>query len=64
MASETLVKPKLKATVRASAITRDGVQVLIEAHGPGTSWLERRKARRNAARWNKGLRPNRIGLWR
>lgn len=55
---------RLEPTVRAEAITLDGIPVLIEASGPGTSWLERRRARRNHARWCAGLRPNRFGVWR
>jgi hypothetical protein len=53
---ETVATPKIKATIRAHAITLDGRQVLIEAKGPGTSLLERRIARYNSLRWNKGLR--------
>ncbi len=46
------VAPKIEPTVRAHAITREGKQVLIEAHGPGTNFLERACARRNLRRWN------------
>jgi hypothetical protein len=46
------VKPKIEPTVRNHAITREGVSVLIHASGPGTTWLERRRARRNLRRWN------------
>lgn len=47
-----VAKSKIEPTVRAHAITVDGERVLIEASGPGTTWLERWRARRNHRRWN------------
>lgn len=55
---------KLQPTIRASAITVDGVSVQVVAEGPGIGWLERKLTERNAKRWKAGLRPNRYGLWR
>lgn len=63
MASET-VAPKLKPTIRGYATMRDGRQVQTVAEGPGIGRIERIRVERNRARWNRGLRPNRLGLWR
>lgn len=62
--SHAVAKPKVRATVRGEAITREGVYVLIEAHGPGTTFLERLRARRNHRKWCRGLRPDANGNWR
>ncbi len=50
--SHVKLAPKVKPTVRAHAVTVEGKSVLIEAHGPGTNFIERARARRNLRRWN------------
>ena len=62
--SHALADARMTPTVRGEAITKDGIRVLTEASGPGTSMFERRRAARNLSRWNRGLRPNRYGIWR
>lgn len=54
--SQAIAESRLEVTVRAEAITVRGRKVLIEASGPGTSRLERFRARRNHKRWNEGKR--------
>lgn len=53
---EAVAASKLTPSVRAHAVTRSGRRVLIHADGPGTSRLERARARRNHRRWNEGKR--------
>lgn len=50
--------------VLGRAVLADGRQgPLIIADGDVSKRLKR-KAARNHARWNAGLRPNRLGIWR
>ena len=63
MASET-IPTRTVQDVRAHAVTRDGIKVLVQAYGPNVRLREKILARRNNRKWNRGLRPDRDGNWR
>ncbi len=45
------VNSKIKPTVIAYAITKNGKEILIEARGPKTTFLQRQRAKRNHKKW-------------